>query len=484
MHLGDCLGGYVFLDENREKTISQPKYVTQGKVTDEVFDTDSHILEINSKSGLYPLYVAYSIFRNRIKEKYPDKEPNALTVEQQQELWDKTVAENVFVLCKTPMAKSITKRTLVGFRTANVNTHYFEDMVRQITQRPEKFIEKIKKGQSYWKANNNNDMKFNAIVGNPPYQETTETNFSKPLYHLFFDVSKSLSPDYLSLIHPARFLFNAGATPKEWNDKMLNDPYLSIPVYEPNSQNIFPSVDIKGGICVTFWSKKNPNGGLGGTFVVNNALRTILNKVKFGGFNKIVGSRGGTRAKRFLDSYKRSRSYFPSSIFTTNQEQFSEIKDNTHQVKIIGLIDNRRIERYVNEDLISDSDLKKWKLFIPKSNGTGALGETLSTPIVASPQTGCTESFIQIGPFESQTEAQNCLKYIKTKLCRALLGTLKVTQDNPKSVWKNIPLQDFTPKSDIDWTKSIAEIDHQLYKKYHLSAEEVAFIEGTIKSMA
>lgn len=484
MHLGDCLGGYVFLDERREKTISQPKYVTHGEVTEEVFATDAHILEINSKSGLYPLYVAYSIFRNRIKEKYPDKEPNTLTVAQQQELWDKTVAENVFVLCKTPMAKSITKRTLVGFRNAKVNTRYFEDMVHQIKHRPDDFISKIKKGKSYWKANNNNDMNFNAIVGNPPYQETTDTNFSKPLYHLFFDVSKSLKPDYLSLIHPARFLFNAGATPKEWNDKMLNDPHLSISLYEPNSQNIFPSVDIKGGVCVTFWSKKNPSGGLGGKFVGNNVLREILKKVKSGGFEKIVGSRGGTRTKRFLDSHNRQRSYFPSSIFTTNQEQFSEKKDNTHQVKIIGLIDNRRIERYVNEDLISDSDLIKWKLFIPKSNGTGAFGETLSTPMLGEPLTGCTESFIQIGPFESQTEAQNCLKYIKTKLCRALLGTLKVTQDNPKSVWKNIPLQDFTANSDIDWTKSIPEIDQQLYKKYQLSSEEVAFIESMIKPMA
>lgn len=483
MHLGDCLGGYVFLDESREKTISQPICVSHGKVTEDVFATDARILEINSKSGLYPLYVAYSIFRNRIKQQYPDKELSSLTIAQQQELWDKTVAENVFVLCKTPMAKSITKRTLVGFRTAKVNTRYFENMVHQITHRPDDFISKVKKGQSYWKANNINDMKFNAIVGNPPYQETTDTNFSKPLYHLFFEVSKSLKPDYLSLIHPARFLFNAGATPKEWNDKMLNDPHLSITLYEPNSQNIFPSVDIKGGVCVTLWSKKNPNGGLGGKFVGNDVLREILKKVKSGGFEKIVGSRGGTRTKRFLDSHNRQRSYFPSSIFTTIQEQFSEKKDDTHQVKIIGLIDNRRIERYVNKDMISDNDLMKWKLFIPKSNGTGAFGETLSTPMLGEPLTGCTESFIQIGPFESQTEAQNCLKYIKTKLCRALLGTLKVTQDNPKSVWKNIPLQDFTPSSDIDWTKSIPEIDQQLYKKYNLSEEEVAFTESMIKPM-
>lgn len=483
MHLGDCLGGYVFLDKQREKTIPQPVFVAQGKVTEDVFSPDSRVLEINSKSGLYPLYVSYSIYRNRVKQKYPDKEPETLTVAEQQALWDTTVSENVFVICKTPMAKSITKRTLVGFRNSKVNTRYFEDLVHQITHRPEDFIAKVKKGQTYWKTNNNNDMNFNAIVGNPPYQETTETNFSKPLYHLFFEVAKSISPDYLSLIHPARFLFNAGATPKDWNEKMLNDPHLTISLYEPNSQNIFPSVDIKGGICVTFWNKKNPSGGLGGAFVVNKVLRNILKKVNSGGFEKIVGSRGGTRVKRFLDSYNRPRSYFPSSIFSTDQEQFSEIKDNTHQVKFIGLIDNKRIERYVAQNLISDSDLVKWKLFIPKSNGTGAYGEILSTPQIGEPLTGCTESFIQIGPFESQMEVQSCLKFIKTKFCRALLGTLKVTQDNPKNVWRNIPLQDFTSNSDIDWSQTIPEIDRQLYKKYQLNEEEIAFIERMVKPM-
>lgn len=165
----------------------------------------------------------------------------------------------------SPLYSSSSFRGLVPYCAsinAKVNTRYFEDLVRQITHRPEDFIAKVKKGQCYWKATNTNDMKFNAIVGNPPYQETTETNFSKPLYHLFFEVAKSISPDYLSLIHPARFLFNAGATPKDWNEKMLNDPHLTISLYEPNSQNIFPSVDIKGGICVTFWNKKIQMVGL------------------------------------------------------------------------------------------------------------------------------------------------------------------------------------------------------------------------------
>jgi hypothetical protein len=97
--------------------------------------------------------------------------------------------------------------------------------------------------------------------------------------------------------------------------------------------------------------------------------------------------------------------------------------------------------------------------------------------------TGCTGSFIQVGSFDGGDEANNCMNYIKTKFCRAMLGTLKVTQDNPKSTWKNVPLQDFTNASDIDWSQSIKDIDKQLYVKYGLNEEEVAFIETRVKAM-
>jgi len=269
---------------------------------------------------------------------------------------------------------------------------------------------------------------------------------------------------------------------------MLNDPHLNVPLYDRKSQNIFAGVDIKGGVCITIWNKNNSSGGLGGAFVAYEELGAILGKVKVGGFDKIVGSRGGTRAKRWLDSYKRYRSYFPSSTFTTNTELFSEKKDKLHQIKLVGLINNKRIERYVSEDLVNDKDLRKWKVFIPKSNGSGAIGEVLSTPLTGEPLTGepltgCTESFIQIGSFESESEALNCMNYIKTRFCRIMLGTLKVTQDNSKNTWKNVPLQDFTIKSDIDWSKTVIEIDKQLYAKYGLGEREINFIETHVKAM-
>lgn len=495
MHLGDCLGGYVFLDEAREKTIGHPNFTSQGQVTEEVFATDAHILEINSKSGLYPLYVAYSIFRNRVKEKYPDEEPNTLTVAQQQELWDKTVAENVFVLCKTPMAKSITKRTLVGFRNAKVNTRYFEDMVYQITHRPIDFIAKIKKGQSFWKANNNNDMKFNAIVGNPPYQETTEGTSDKPIYHLFMDIAHQIS-DKVTFITPGRFLFNAGKTPKDWNSKILNDKHFKVVWYESDSTKVFPNVDIKGGVAVTFRDKKQVFGNIG-VFISYPELSSIADKVNsdnsfspisnhiysqnkfklnvlfndFPEYKKIIGSNG---------SEKR----LTTSIFG-QLEVFTENRVGKNDINVLGLIKNNRFYRFISSKYLEKHEtLDKYKVLLPKSNGTGQLGEVLSTPLVGDPNTGYTQSFIGIGAFDSAEIASACLKYIQTKFTRALLGILKVTQDNSKDVWKFVPVQDFTTNSDIDWTKSIPEIDQQLYKKYQLSSEEVAFIESMIKPMA
>ena len=136
----------------------------------------------------------------------------------------------------------------------------------------------------------------------------------------------------------------------------------------------------------------------------------------------------------------------------------------------------------------SHPNFEKYKVVLPKSNGSGAIGEVFSTPLVGEPLVGGplvghTQSFISFGAFDNESEAQNCLKYIKSKFARTLLGVLKVTQDNNPETWSKVPMQDFTPQSDIDWTKSIPEIDRQLYTKYGLDEQEIAFIEEKVKAM-
>ena len=154
-------------------------------------------------------------------------------------------------------------------------------------------------------------------------------------------------------------------------------------------------------------------------------------------------------------------------------------------MQMLGVIGfNKRQLRWINRKYVEDNgNLLKWKVLVPKSNGSGALGEVLSSPVIEQPMIGLTQSFISIGAFESEHDAVAALKYIKSKFARIMLGILKITQDNPPEKWRHVPLQDFTSASDIDWTKSIPEIDQQLYKKYGLDETEIQFIETHAKEM-
>lgn len=495
MHLGKSLGGWSFYDKDYNEQILEPELIKQNEITDEVFKKNTHILEINSKSGLYALYCAYSVYRTRAKLELGPKP----TREMEIDLWKKVLAENIFLICKTPMAKRITQRTLAGFTGTKVNAHYFEDLVNQLKNKPENFINKVSK-TNYWKKDGNEDMKFDAIVGNPPYQimATGEANGSDPIYHLFIDAACKLG-EKVSFIHPARFLFNAGKTPKDWNEKMLNDEHYKVVQYWANSGDVFPTVDIKGGVAVTYWDKNKTFEKIG-TFVAHEPLRTALEKVlAIKGFKSLTDSIYPQNKYEFSTLYKdyphykniigsdgadkrlRPNAFDKLDVFTENQSK--------GEIPIHGLIKNKRVIRFINSKYIEASEnLDKYKVLVPKANGSGAIGEVLSTPMVGEPMVGepmvgYTGSFIGIGAFETQVEAENCMKYIKTKFARAMLGTLKVTQDNPRETWLNVPLQDFTASSDIDWSKSIPEIDKQLYKKYGLSAEEISFIESKVREM-
>lgn len=490
MHMSDCLGGWCFYNEDFTDTLDEPRFVDRGDVTQDTFaNIDAKILEINSKTGLYPLYVTYSIFRKRL-----DSIPVAeRTLERQYELWIKTVEENVFVICKTPMAKSITKRTLLGYRKGKINAHAFDDLINQLKEKPQQFKEKVLRGSTWNKKES--VMKFNAVVGNPPYQieGRGESNAKGSIYYLFIDMGNKIS-DICTLIHPARFLFNAGNTPQEWNDKILNDKHFSVVKYWADSSIIFPDVDIKGGIAITLYNKKNEHEPIR-IFTTNKELTSILEKVR----TKMQCSLSSVITNRGIYKYSdlacleqpiamkktADRRIAPSS-FERMPELFFEEKPNDgyEYIQILGNIKGERYYRWFRKDYVSSTDnLNVYKVLVPKANGSGAIGEVLSTPLIGSPLIGFTETYISIGATSNEEEAIAILKYVKSKFARTMLGILKVTQNNPKETWAYVPLQDFTDKSDIDWSKSVAEIDQQLYKKYNLDDSEIAFIESTIKPM-
>ena len=488
MHLGDTLGGYNFFDEGYERTIAEPRFIDHGRVTAEVFAPDARVLEINSKSGLYPLYAAYSIYRARLR----DSTVSASTLDEQLAVWDKVVAENIFVVCKTSMAKSITSRTLVGFRQAKTKMYAPEDLINKIKNQPELFIKKVSDLVG-------KDMKFNAVVGNPPYQEEGISTRKAPIYHLFYDLSFSLS-DIVTLITPGRFLFHAGQTPAEWMDRILADRHLKVVDYFQKSTDVFPTVDIKGGVVVTLRDARQDTGGIG-FFSPFPELVSILHKVsshedfKRGEFAAMVSSQGlykfsdeafASYPKIFLVQGKGTAAKITSNSLENLPEIFlaEEPKIKDDYVQIIGLYKGKRVVRWIKRSLMQSVDtLDSYKVLVPEANGTGAIGEVLSTPIIGTPIMAHTDTFLSIGNFADAEAAGNCLRYVRTRFARTMLGTLKATQHNPRDTWTNVPLQDFTPSSDIDWSKSIPEIDRQLYAKYHLTDDEIAFIERMIKPM-
>ncbi len=164
---------------------------------------------------------------------------------------------------------------------------------------------------------------------------------------------------------------------------------------------------------------------------------------------------------------------------------FHDEKQKETDISVLGLKDKQRVYRYINKKYVEypHQNIDKYKVIVPANNGSGAIGEVLSTPLIGSPLIGYTQTFISVGAFDELNNAENALKYVKSKFCRVMLGILKVTQNGKKETWKYVPLQDFTSSSDIDWSQSIANIDKQLYKKYNLSDEEIDFIEKNVKEM-
>lgn len=343
--------------------------------------------------------------------------------------------------------------------------------------------------------------KFYAIIGNPPYQNDSvgdQKTFQKPIYPDFMDAAYGIG-EKVELITPARFLFNAGSTPKAWNRKMLDDQHLKVAEYFSDSGQVFPTVEIKGGVAITYRDGKKNLGSIG-VFTPYAELNSIIHKVReknFTSFSDVVVSR---TAYRFTDALHQEHPEAASqlskghlydvstNIFDLLPQVFHDVKPNDGEeyIRIYGRTGNERVEKWIKKKYIRSSvvsNFGQYKLAIPSASGAGVFGEALSTPVILEPNTGNTETFVSVGQFDSEKNAQRCLKYVKSKFARAMLGVAKVTQHVTPDSWKYVPVQDFADNSDIDWDRSIKDIDQQLYRKYNLTADEIAFIESHVKEM-
>ena len=493
MHMGKTLGGLVYYDKDFKNTtqdgISAQNWMTT-EYTDQVYTERTHILEINAKTGLYPLFVATSLYYKEFMA-MNDRTGGRFSILDEQQIWKRILMENIFIIAKTPMAKIIATRTLRGYHTDwPVNAEYVENIVEDTKLDVEKEAEKIERLFGY--------MKFDVVIGNPPYQQEGKGDNARaePIYHDFMELSYKLS-DLSTLITPGRFLFNAGQTPKAWNNKMLSDTHLKIVMYEQNSDKIFPRTDIKGGVVITLRDVTQEFEPIG-VFTAFKELNEIIKKVepslKFGNFSNLVSSRGNFRfSDKFFKDFpdasnklgKGSGNMIVSNAFEKLPSVFvDDTSTSKGYLKLLGRLNGRRKDKYIKREYVLDNEyIDSYKVMITEANGSGAIGEVLSTPLIGAPLIGATDTFICVGPFKDNTEAENALKYVKSKFSRTMLGVKKATQHNPRNTWEFVPLQDFTSHSDIDWSKSIPEIDQQLYKKYNLTKEEIEFIETKVQAM-
>lgn len=518
MHMSDTLGGWCFYDETfdeKEGRLDEPRFVDRGDVTRQLFDNvdlagevQTRILEINSKTGLYPLYVTYSLYRRRLDEyiKAECIERESVSVQEEQVVWDDIVKDNIYVICNTPMAVGITRRTLFGFRDVERKANIKNVPLIKRASNDQGNLVKDLKSVGFWKGNTSKqEMKFNAVVGNPPYMlrdgSGASDDAANPIYQEFVRLAKHLDAIYVSLIIPSKWMIGGKAILKKFKKEMMDDFHISHIYDFENDREIFENAHNDGGICYFLRNKtyneqgkvhfrfKNLNGEIITFFktlknedsdiivrdvqresiiskaIVNNiSISAIISKTKPFGIRKDLFN----KPERYANAYT-SDTPFDGSVLIYGVKG---IKGGA-----------KRTSAYINRQIITKNKewIDQYKLLFTTSYSTNAT--VPPEDILSEPGTVCTETFIVIGPFQTKEEMNNCHKYLHTDLVRTLLyfghGTMQVTA----SVFQFIPLQDFTSDSDIDWSQSIENINLQLYQKYKLQEEDIAFIEKTIKPM-
>ena len=501
MHLSDTIGGFDFYEESHTELLNEPRFVDRGSVTNRIFmGQETRILELNSKSGLYPLYMAYSIWRERCREweRQGFFEVDKMTIEEEYLTWDDVIANNIFVVCKTPMAVSITRRTLTGFRDVKqVNARYYADLVETLKTNPEDFTKDVVRGQYFWHNKNvEKEMKFNAIVGNPPYQvmDGGNANSATPVYHLFVNASKSIAPRYISLIMPSRWL-NGGRGLDTFREEMLHDDRISYLYDYFDASDCFNNVEIKGGICY-FLHNSDYHGNcnistihLGKTF---KTFRPLLEE----GVDTYIRSEEQVsvlykvrekKEKSFCEWLSAGRFYgFHTKVDWDSDNIHGTIQsaDGQEEYPITAQkVSNDDIKIYIHggECWINRNDIPKnaevsneYKLLLPRSGNPNSI--IIGKPKISEPGTCSSNTYVLVRPEKgglTKEMAENVLEYIKTRFFRFMVATKTSTQSMSLPAYQFVPLQDFSEP----WT------DEKLYAKYGITTDEQAYIESLIKPM-
>lgn len=484
MRMSDCLGGYCFYDETftEEGKLDEPRFVDRGKVTADIFGKlDSQILEINSKTGLYPLYVTYSVYRRKLQE-FVNEE---LTIKDKQDIWLQTVDENIFVICKTPMAKAITRRTLTGYSGGKINAHYFDDLINTMSNKPQMFLDKVLR-QNYWKKGNN-VMKFDAIVGNPPYQilDGGGKGYSaKPVYNYFVTQAKALNPAYVSMVTPSRW-FSGGKGLDQFRSDMLADRSMRKIVDYTDNEMLFKNVSIVGGVNYFLWDR-DYSGDCEITSIRGEKVTTMMRPLNE--YDIFIRNNESIRLIKEIENsndVKMDTVVYARNVFGIPSDFRGKNAPTTEYniAMFCSQKSNSMTSTYIRmSDVIKEHSLiPKYKVIIgkvvPRGGEVGvdpSIGyRVISTIQVLPPNSVFTDSYLLLAAFDTKIEAINFAKYFCLKLPRFLLHETYSSMNISKANFRFVPF--------LNYTKEWSEND--LFERYHCSKDEKEMITSLIRPM-
>lgn len=491
MQIAKGIGGLNFYDDNFESMTdgATPNlHWVDTDVTDSVYHPETKIIDINAKTGLYPLHAAMSLYYQYVQ----NNDDNRFDADS---VYRGILENNIYAIAKTPMAKTITERTLTGYKKYKTNVAYienFSDTLKSSIEEGKKQVE-----EAFDK------VKFDVVIGNPPYQESDNKSgngSATPLYDKFIELSISIKPKYISLITPSVW-FLGGKGLDNFRRKMLEDIHIKSFHNYVTPNDVFQNVSLRGGVNFFVWDANFNNTKyfihtetIKNSKIVDSSDRPyrLLDLDLF-----ISDSRAYTLLQNMLERNYISLDFEdkklmlygfvsernPFGIATTMKDFGDENDDN--DVKIyaskgrVGFLPRSTIKR--NLELV---DSYKVLTAFANNIGTDLPDDNLNT-IVSEPKSACTETYLVIGGNLKLTRdtANNLSKYLKTKFVRMLIMLAKANQNGTRKTYRFVPLQSFTSDLDIDWSQSIAEINQQLYRKYELSEEEIMFIEKNVKEM-
>lgn len=482
MHLSETIGGYCFYNSTFSDELEVPELIECDNITANIFlNDDAQILEMNSKSGLYPLYMTYSLYMMKVNGKETD-----LAYETAKRLWNETLKNNIFVLCKTKMAKQITKRTLAGFDTADTNLVCLSKLIEERMKDKPRLANKLLSPIT-WNKEGREKMKFDAIVGNPPYQilDGGGRGYSaKPVYNEFVDVAKILSPRYISMITPSRW-FSGGKGLDDFRESMLQDSRIRRIVDYVDNEKLFTGVAIAGGVNYFLWDSSY-SGECEITSVRGDSRTTLRRRLNeydiFVRNNSAVNliHRIEKSSDRKMDEIVYTRNVFGINSDIRGLEEPSGDKS----IRLYcSYKSNSMMVTYISEkDVVKEKEIiDKYKVIIgkvvPRGGEVGidpSIGYRAITTIqVLYPNSVFTDTYLLLGVFDSEQEAINFAKYMTLRFPRFLLHETFSSMNISKGNFRFVPFLDYHE----EWT------DEKLFARYECTDDEIGMITAMMRPL-